>query len=77
MDFRVNIFFLFFFINKQVILERGLDFFIIYIPISLISLDDLRGIIGSFAITPIINILWVSIALFCWTTERGGESVIA
>jgi hypothetical protein len=63
MDLRVNIFFLSFFVSNQVILERGLDFLIIPIPISLISLDDLRGIIGSSKITPIIKILGVPIAL--------------
>jgi hypothetical protein len=63
MDFRISFFFLSFFISNKVILERGLDFLIIPIPISLISLDDLRGIIWSSEITPIINILGVPIAL--------------
>jgi hypothetical protein len=62
-DFRINFFFFSLFISNKVILERGLDSLIIPIPISLISLDDLRGIIGSYEITPIISILGVPIAL--------------
>ena len=63
MDLKIDIFFLFIFISNQVILERSLDFLVISVPISMISLDDLRGNIGSFEVTPIISILGVPIAL--------------
>jgi hypothetical protein len=64
MDFRIDLFFLSFFISNQVILERGMNPLIIPIPVSLISLDNLRSIIGSSEVTSVIKFLSVSIGIF-------------
>jgi hypothetical protein len=63
MDFRIKIFFLSFFISNKVILERGLNPLIIPIHASLISLDNLGGVIWSSEVTPIFNIRGIPVAL--------------
>jgi hypothetical protein len=63
MDFRIKLFFLSFFINNEVILERGLDFLIIPISFSRLSWKYLRGIIWSSEVTYVINILGTLITL--------------
>jgi hypothetical protein len=52
---------LFFFINNQIILERGLDSLIISISIPLVSLDNLRSIVRPPIVTSVINILGIPV----------------
>jgi hypothetical protein len=63
MDFRINLFFLTFFIRNEIILERGLYFLIIPIFVSGLSWKYLRGIIWSFEVASIFKILCTLITL--------------